>query len=74
MEITRISEFSGLSHTLDLDITAEQMKKFKDGMPVQKAFPHLDADQREFILTGITPEEWEVMMNDKEIEERNFDY
>ena len=26
---------------------------------VQNAFPDLSADDREFILTGITPEEWD---------------
>ena len=28
------------------------------GALIQEAFPMLNADQREFILTGITPEEW----------------
>jgi len=26
---------------------------------IQMAMPHLDADDREFIKTGITPEEWD---------------
>lgn len=28
------------------------------GNYIQNAFPYLSADEREFILTGITPEEW----------------
>lgn len=26
--------------------------------PVQEVFPELDADAREFLLTGMTPDEW----------------
>ena len=73
MLITKISEFSKLKHTLDLDITEEQMINFKKGMKVQKAFPNLDADEREFLLTGITTEEWEIMSGKMESEE-NFDH
>jgi hypothetical protein len=29
------------------------------GVLLQNAFPQLDANQREFILTGITAEEWD---------------
>ena len=29
------------------------------GMSIQDAFPMLDADQREFIKTGITAAEWD---------------
>jgi hypothetical protein len=30
---------------------------------VQNAMPHLSADEREFIMTGITPTEWDEMFN-----------
>lgn len=26
---------------------------------VQDVFPHFDADQREFLISGATPQEWE---------------
>jgi hypothetical protein len=33
---------------------------------VQDAFPQLDADQREFLISGITPEEWDATFGDDE--------
>jgi len=31
---------------------------WRAGAPVQRAMPHLTPDQREFIKTGVTPDEW----------------
>lgn len=66
MNITRKSSYSGVIRTLDLPITEEQMNNFNNGMHVQRAFPNLPADQREFILTGITSEEWNKMFPPEE--------
>ena len=35
--------------------------EWQNGAMIQKAFSELDADAREFIMTGITPEQWEDM-------------
>ena len=59
MLITRTSMFSGKENTLDLDVT-------NGGMLLQNAFPHLSADEREFIKTGVTPDEWEKMFGGME--------
>ena len=58
MEITRKSSVTGKRHTLDLPITDAQIAKYHNGALVQDAFPHLTADQREFIVSGATAEEW----------------
>lgn len=43
-----------------MDITEEQYRHWKEnGFPVQVAFPQLSADDREFLLTGMTPEEFD---------------
>lgn len=34
----------------------------------QTAFPYLSAEDREFIMTGITPEEWAQYMGSEEAE------
>lgn len=34
---------------------------YANGTLIQDAFPFFDADQREFILTGICPECWDSM-------------
>lgn len=59
MEITRESRATGKIHTIDLPITQEQIDNYNSGMLCQRAFPHLTADQREFIISGTTAEEWD---------------
>ena len=39
----------------------EAHARWTNGEMIQAAFPQLDADQREFLMTGITPEKWEAM-------------
>ena len=62
MKITRASELTGVTRTRELPVTEAQLKIWQDGMLIQAAMPNLDADQREFVKTGITPEEWENCM------------
>ena len=59
MLITRTSPFSGIVHIMDLDVTDSQLHRWQWGGLIQDVFPHLTADEREFIKTGITAEEWD---------------
>ena len=60
MLIERVSPFSGKTNFRDIpDLTQEAMDKWMDGMLIQEAMPMISADDREFLMTGITPEEWE---------------
>jgi hypothetical protein len=59
MLVTRKSMFTGIERTLDLDITQEQIDAYNNGALVQNAFPNLSADDREFIMTGVTADEWD---------------
>ena len=58
MKITRTSVFTGVERTLDLPITEEQLATWKGGTLIQEAMPELSPDDREFIMTGVTSEEW----------------
>ena len=69
MKITRASELTGVTRTLDLPVTEDQIQVWLDGMLIQAAMPNLDADQREFVKTGITAEEWETLRSKKDEEE-----
>jgi hypothetical protein len=60
VKITRKSLISGVERTVDLPVTPEQMAAWEGGAHIQHAMPNLSADQREFILTGITAEEWDA--------------
>ena len=61
MEVTRTSALTGNTRTLDLNVTMEQMFAFVNGALLQEAFPNLTAEEREFIKTGITAEEWDAV-------------
>ena len=58
MKITRVSKLTGKMHTLDIPVTRGQLNDWRNGTVIQRAMPNLTADQREFIKTGVTPEEW----------------
>jgi hypothetical protein len=70
MQITNISNLSGKEHTMELDVTIEQLERFENrretGEYVQTIFPHLTKGEREFLLTGITPTEWDNMFGKSE--------
>jgi hypothetical protein len=59
MLIERRSLVSGLIRTLDLPVTEEQIEAWENGALIQDAMPNLTSAHREFLLTGITDEEWE---------------
>ena len=61
MMITRTSPVSGITRTLDINVTESQLAAWQAGTLIQKAMPHLSADDREFIKTGITSEEWDKL-------------
>jgi len=62
MLVTTTSQLTGKQHTMELDITEEQIDSYLSGAKVQDAFPHLKPHEREFILTGMTPEEWDELV------------
>jgi hypothetical protein len=59
MKITKVSMLSKLERSLELDVTDEEIKAWKAGMLIQDAMPRLTTDEREFMMTGITAQEWE---------------
>ena len=61
MKITKVSMLSKIERSIDLDVTAEQINAWRSGMLIQEAMPHLNEHEREFIISGITQEEWDSM-------------
>jgi hypothetical protein len=59
MKITRKSPFSGEVNTMEIDCTIAQLTLWEYGTLIQNAMPNLTPDEREFIMTGITPSEWD---------------
>lgn len=61
MKVKKRSMLTGKTHIMDLPITLEQINRWKGGELIQNVFPELTPYQREFLMTGVTTEEW----NDK---------
>lgn len=64
MKITRRSGISGIVRTKNIPITQEQYDAWNAGLLIQDAMPNISADEREFIMTGITSEEWDDMFGE----------
>jgi hypothetical protein len=67
VQITRRSGITGKNNTLEVPISREDyilgQKKRDAGALIQEAFPTLSPPWREFLMTGITPEEWDEYIN-----------
>ena len=61
MLITKTSMLSGNTSSMDIDVSQDQIDLWQGGALIQNAMPDLSADEREFIMTGVTPEEWDSM-------------
>ena len=59
MNITKISGLTGNTHTMDIDVTMAQLEAWQGGELIQQVMPNLSADDREFLMTGSTPQEWD---------------
>ena len=64
MYISKRSMLTGDEHTMDLNVTPRQIKAWQEGTLIQNAMPNLTSNQREFIMTGITKDEWDNLMEE----------
>jgi len=66
-EFKRRSPFSGMLHSMVIQMTERQFAELAQpsGRHIQDILPHCTPDEREFIMTGITPEEWEQTFGKK---------
>jgi len=63
--VASVSPFSGSRNEMILSISYDEWKvayaKWNAGALIQDAFPMLDAGEREFLMTGITPDQFDNM-------------
>ena len=64
MSITRRSPRTGKLNTRIINCSPRQYQAWQNGTCIQDAMPNVSADDREFILTGFTPEDWRIMFVD----------
>lgn len=60
MKLTRNSILSGKVTTRELPITEEELARWNRGELAQNLWPQLSDGDREFIISGITEDEWEA--------------
>jgi hypothetical protein len=71
MLISKKSQATGVWHTMNVNASPEKLKEWEGMKPsdrpyIQDFFPELNADEREFLLTGVTPEEWNRFFGEDE--------
>tara|TARA_R100000951_G_scaffold105043_2_gene98572 strand:- start:527 stop:736 length:210 start_codon:yes stop_codon:yes gene_type:complete len=66
MLVNKRSMVSGKWHVMKLPITNDQIERWQNGKFIQNAMPDLDDEQREFLMTGITPDEWNANFGETE--------
>ena len=67
MLIKRISQITGIERELDLPVTKQQLERYALGEElIQNIFPQLSNSEREFIMTGITDDEWNAHFSEDE--------
>lgn len=66
MIIVRKSPVTGKLNELDIDVTFEQYEKWANGALIQDVMPNITADEREFIITGCTPEDFIFLFPEEE--------
>ena len=61
MLVGKKSQLSGKSHEMEIDVSEKQITLWMEGALIQDVMPNLSPDEREFLMTGITPAEWGQM-------------
>lgn len=61
MLVAKVSPMSGQVNQLELPITQCAYEAWRSGALIQSVMPHLNPVQREFLITGYTLEEQEVL-------------
>ncbi len=61
MIITRTSPVTGKTKSIEIDVTEHQIKSWENGALIQDIMPNLTPDEREFIISGCTSEDFEFL-------------
>jgi hypothetical protein len=69
MQITKTSVLTGITRTLEINCTEDQFESWSRGDDlIQNIMPQLVPKDREFLMTGITEDEWESAFDDDDDE------
>ena len=66
MDITRVCPITSRVNTLRVEgATPEGIAAWKNGALIQDALPEVSPENREFIMTGITPSMWDHLFGEE---------
>lgn len=71
MLVTRKNMLTGEMNSMEIEVDPLKVEAYYAMAPrhrpfVQDYFPELNAGEREFLLTGITPKEWDALFPEDE--------
>jgi hypothetical protein len=73
IQISMVSPVTGQTNTRDINCTLEQYQAWRAGAGyIQAVMPQVSADDREFLLSGCTPEDWDELF-DADPEQEDWD-
>jgi hypothetical protein len=52
---------TGEENDMELDVTFKQLQAWENGTLIQEAMPNLTDDEREFLISGLLPGEFECL-------------
>ncbi len=65
MLVYKLNKMTNMVNVMDLPVTQKQLDIYENtNTLVQDVFPTLDADQREFLITGMMPGEYESFLTE----------
>ena len=71
MLIAKTSSLTSRTHEMEIDVSDKQIALWMEGALIQDVMPNLTPDEREFLMTGITPAEWNEMFAQSDVGPNN---
>lgn len=66
IKISRVHPATGELNYMTLNMTEEEYRSWLSGNLIQYACPRLTADDREFLMTGLLPTEYDAIFPEEE--------
>lgn len=67
MLLRKKSVFTGREAEMEIPCTPEDIVRWqRSGRPIQEMLPQLTRDEREFLMSGSTPAEWDDLFKEDE--------
>ena len=66
-QISKVSMITGRKHTRTIVLDPADLDRWQNSdVLIQHAMPYLSSDDREFLISGVTPSEWEEAFGDED--------